>query len=186
MTTYRCANLTLRPPAAFLQNENTRSPDANSSWRQSAPNSTNERHALSQERRSDPRGRRRRRAGKKPRHSERPDRWTRHAAKHGRRWRYRTAASHASLDGGLCAVTHGPTEPGRKKTAPDVSGQFWWPHFHPLLPLPSRTSLLDANSATEKEEPHFCAFDVTTWPPRIWDEGVSGDFFDTLDAYDYW
>ncbi|RNC36821.1 putative acid phosphatase [Trypanosoma cruzi] len=66
MTTYRRADLTLRSPAAFLQNENARSPGANSSWRRPAPNHRNERHASALERRSKPRGRRRRRAGEKP------------------------------------------------------------------------------------------------------------------------
>ncbi|RNC59249.1 hypothetical protein TcCL_ESM03054 [Trypanosoma cruzi] len=66
ITTHRRANLTLRSPAAFLQSETARSPGANSSWRQSAPNYRNERHVLALGRRSEPRGRRRRRAGKKP------------------------------------------------------------------------------------------------------------------------
>ncbi|ESS57146.1 selenocysteine-tRNA-specific elongation factor [Trypanosoma cruzi Dm28c] len=32
----------------------------------------------------------------------------------------------------------------------------------------------------------FRAFDVTTWAPRIWDEGVSGVFLDLRGAYNYW
>ncbi|KAF8280204.1 hypothetical protein TcYC6_0000090 [Trypanosoma cruzi] len=64
--TCRCANLTSRSPAAFSQNGDTRSPDANSSWRQPAPNSINEGHALVPERHGKSRGRRRRQAGKKP------------------------------------------------------------------------------------------------------------------------
>ncbi|EKG00314.1 hypothetical protein TCSYLVIO_008751, partial [Trypanosoma cruzi] len=41
------------------------------------------------------------------------------------------------------------------------------PHFHPSTPLPSRTSPLDARLPME-EDRGFCAFDVTTWPSRIW------------------
>ncbi|KAF8304541.1 surface protease GP63 [Trypanosoma cruzi] len=32
----------------------------------------------------------------------------------------------------------------------------------------------------------FRAFDVTTWAPRIWNEGVSGVVFDLRGAYNYW
>ncbi|RNC54298.1 putative acid phosphatase [Trypanosoma cruzi] len=65
ITNYRHANLTLRSPAAFLQNESARFLDANSSWRRPAPNHRSERHALVLKRRGEPRGRRRRQAGKK-------------------------------------------------------------------------------------------------------------------------
>ncbi|RNC42798.1 putative acid phosphatase [Trypanosoma cruzi] len=64
--TCRRASLTLRSPTAFFQNGDTRSPDANSSWRRPAPNPINEGHALVPERRGESRERRRRRAGKKP------------------------------------------------------------------------------------------------------------------------
>ncbi|RNC58849.1 surface protease GP63, partial [Trypanosoma cruzi] len=45
---------------------------------------------------------------------------------------------------------------------------------------------LDAHSATKEERRNFRAFGVTTWAPRIWDEGVSGDFLDLRGAYNYW
>ncbi|KAF8302093.1 putative cytochrome P450 [Trypanosoma cruzi] len=32
----------------------------------------------------------------------------------------------------------------------------------------------------------FRAFGVTTWAPRIWNEGVSGVFLDLRGAYNYW
>ncbi|RNF11780.1 helicase-like protein [Trypanosoma cruzi] len=65
---------------------------------------------------------------------------------------------------------------------PDNAGR---PHFHPSTPLPSRTSPLDAQLPTE-EDRSFCAFDVTTWPSRIWNEGASGVIIDLRCAYQYW
>ncbi|RNF14422.1 helicase-like protein [Trypanosoma cruzi] len=59
------------------------------------------------------------------------------------------------------------------------------PHFHPSTPLPSRTSPLDAQLPME-EDRSFCAFDVTTWPLRIWNEGASGVVFDLRCAYQCW
>ncbi|KAF8289601.1 hypothetical protein TcYC6_0035300 [Trypanosoma cruzi] len=59
------------------------------------------------------------------------------------------------------------------------------PHFHPSTPLPSRTSPLEAQSPME-EDRGFCAFDVTTWPTRIWNEGTSGVVFDLRCAYQCW
>ncbi|KAF8277049.1 hypothetical protein TcYC6_0016850 [Trypanosoma cruzi] len=64
-------------------------------------------------------------------------------------------------------------------------GNFGRPHFHPSTPLPSRTSPLDAQSPME-EDRGFCAFDVTTWPTRIWNEGTSGVVFDLRCAYQCW
>ncbi|RNC49513.1 putative surface protease GP63 [Trypanosoma cruzi] len=78
-----------------------------------------------------------------------------------------------------------PASERREAIPPVVSEQFWWPHFHPSTPLPSRTSPLDAQSPME-EERSFRAFDVTNWAPRIWDEGVSGVFLDLRGAYNYW
>ncbi|EKG00942.1 helicase-like protein, putative, partial [Trypanosoma cruzi] len=59
------------------------------------------------------------------------------------------------------------------------------PHFHPSTPLPSRTSPLDARLPME-EDRSFCAFDVTTWPSRIWNEGASGVIIDLRCAYQCW
>ncbi|KAF8289342.1 hypothetical protein TcYC6_0025750 [Trypanosoma cruzi] len=59
------------------------------------------------------------------------------------------------------------------------------PHFHPSTPLPSRTSPLEAQSPME-EDRGFCAFDVTTWPTRIWNEGTSGVVIDLRCAYQSW
>ncbi|KAF8278271.1 structural maintenance of chromosome protein 4 [Trypanosoma cruzi] len=59
------------------------------------------------------------------------------------------------------------------------------PHFHPSTPLPSRTSPLDARLPME-EDRSFCAFDVTTWPSRIWNEGASGFVIDLRCAYQCW
>ncbi|RNC34847.1 hypothetical protein TcCL_Unassigned02327 [Trypanosoma cruzi] len=64
-------------------------------------------------------------------------------------------------------------------------GNVGRPHFHSSTPLPSRTSPLDAQSPME-EDRGFCAFDVTTRPTRIWDEGTSGDVFDLRCAYQCW
>ncbi|RNC39534.1 helicase-like protein, partial [Trypanosoma cruzi] len=64
-------------------------------------------------------------------------------------------------------------------------GNFERPHFHPSTPLPSRTSPLDAQLPME-EDRSFCAFDVTTWPSRIWNEGASGVVFDLRCAYQCW
>ncbi|EKG05876.1 hypothetical protein TCSYLVIO_003041 [Trypanosoma cruzi] len=59
------------------------------------------------------------------------------------------------------------------------------PRFHPSTPLPSRTSPLDAQLPME-EDRGFCAFDVTTWPSRVWDEGASGVVIDLRCAYQCW
>ncbi|RNF15646.1 structural maintenance of chromosome protein 4 [Trypanosoma cruzi] len=59
------------------------------------------------------------------------------------------------------------------------------PHFHPSTPLPSRTSPLDARLPME-EDRSFCAFDVTTWPSRVWNEGASGVIIDLRCAYQCW
>ncbi|KAF8279084.1 helicase-like protein [Trypanosoma cruzi] len=64
-------------------------------------------------------------------------------------------------------------------------GNFGRPHFHPFTPLPSRTSPLEAQSPME-EDRSFCAFDVTMWPTRIWNEGASGVVFDLRCAYQCW
>ncbi|KAF5225364.1 hypothetical protein ECC02_001542 [Trypanosoma cruzi] len=61
-------------------------------------------------------------------------------------------------------------------------GNVGRPHFHPSTPLPSRTSPLEAQSPME-EDRSFCAFDVTTWPTRIWNEGTSGVVCDLRCAY---
>ncbi|RNC36877.1 dispersed gene family protein 1 (DGF-1) [Trypanosoma cruzi] len=70
--------------------------------------------------------------------------------------------------------------------SPVVSGQFRVATFPFLDALPSSTSLLEANSGAELEERIFRAFDVTTWPSRIWDEGISGVVVDLRGAYKYW
>ncbi|KAF8284926.1 hypothetical protein TcBrA4_0042980 [Trypanosoma cruzi] len=59
------------------------------------------------------------------------------------------------------------------------------PHFHPSTPLPSRTSPLDAQLPME-EDRSFCAFDVTRWPSRVWNEGASGVVIDLRYAYQCW
>ncbi|RNC47003.1 helicase-like protein [Trypanosoma cruzi] len=64
-------------------------------------------------------------------------------------------------------------------------GNVGRPHFHPSTPLPSHTSPLDAQFPMEGER-SFCAFDVTTWPSRIWNEGASGVVIDLRCAYQCW
>ncbi|ESS55361.1 hypothetical protein TCDM_13175 [Trypanosoma cruzi Dm28c] len=64
-------------------------------------------------------------------------------------------------------------------------GNFGRPHFHPSTPLPSRTSPLDAQLPME-EDRSFCAFDVTTWPSCVWNEGVSGVVIDLRRACQCW
>ncbi|RNC46977.1 helicase-like protein [Trypanosoma cruzi] len=61
-------------------------------------------------------------------------------------------------------------------------GNVGRPHFHPSTPLPSRTSPLDARLPME-EDRGFCAFDVTTWPSRAWNEGASGVIIDLRCAH---
>ncbi|KAF8285074.1 hypothetical protein TcBrA4_0032730 [Trypanosoma cruzi] len=80
-----------------------------------------------------------------------------------------------------------PSSAARRSSAayrppPDNVGR---PHFHPSTPLPSRTSPLDAQLPME-EDRSFCAFDVTTWPSRIWNEGASGVIIDLRCAYQCW
>ncbi|RNF15306.1 surface protease GP63 [Trypanosoma cruzi] len=97
--------------------------------------------------------------------------------------------SKASLDGCGRVVTHGLAKPGARETAGystrrlrAISGDhisvprcLCLPHF-----------FLDDHSAAEEEGRMFRAFGVATWAPRIWDEGVSGDFLDLRGAYNYW
>ncbi|EKF98049.1 hypothetical protein TCSYLVIO_011063, partial [Trypanosoma cruzi] len=64
-------------------------------------------------------------------------------------------------------------------------GNVGRPHFHPSTPLPSRTSPLDAQIPME-EGRGFCAFDVTTRPSRVWNEGASGVIIDLRCAYQCW
>ncbi|RNC40660.1 helicase-like protein [Trypanosoma cruzi] len=64
-------------------------------------------------------------------------------------------------------------------------GNVGRPHFHPSTPSPSRTSPLDAQLPME-EDRGFCAFDVTTWPSRVWNEGASGVIIDLRCAYQCW
>ncbi|RNC57815.1 helicase-like protein [Trypanosoma cruzi] len=64
-------------------------------------------------------------------------------------------------------------------------GNVGRPHFHPSTPLPSRTSPLEAQSPME-EDRGFCAFDATTRPTRIWNEGASGVVFDLRCEYQCW
>ncbi|ESS55321.1 hypothetical protein TCDM_13217 [Trypanosoma cruzi Dm28c] len=59
------------------------------------------------------------------------------------------------------------------------------PHFHPSTPLPPRTSPLDARLPMV-EDRSFCAFDVTTWPSRVWNEGASGVIIDLRCACQCW
>ncbi|KAF8299563.1 hypothetical protein TcYC6_0067190 [Trypanosoma cruzi] len=111
-------------------------------------------------------------------------------SKYGRRWRYQTTTSKASLDGlGASSRTaqRTPAREGRQAIPPDVSGQFWVTTFLSLDAFALQHFTLDDRSATGKEERRmFRAFGVTTWAPRIWDEGVSGVFLDLRGAYNYW
>ncbi|KAF8299843.1 hypothetical protein TcYC6_0062760 [Trypanosoma cruzi] len=70
--------------------------------------------------------------------------------------------------------------------SPDVSGQFWVTVFQYLHAFAFPHFSLDDHSATKEEERSFCAFGVTTWAPRIWDEGVSGVFLELWGAYKNW
>ncbi|RNC41331.1 surface protease GP63 [Trypanosoma cruzi] len=54
------------------------------------------------------------------------------------------------------------------------------------MPFALQHFSLDDHSATEEEGRSFCSFDVTTWAPLIWDEGVSGVVVDLRGAYNYW
>ncbi|RNC34437.1 hypothetical protein TcCL_Unassigned02779 [Trypanosoma cruzi] len=75
----------------------------------------------------------------------------------------------------------------RRQAVPQTSqGNYGKPRFHPFVPLPSRTSPLDDHSGTEEEELRFCAFDVTTRPSCVGNEGVSGVVVDLRGAYSYW
>ncbi|EKF98832.1 dispersed gene family protein 1 (DGF-1), putative, partial [Trypanosoma cruzi] len=69
---------------------------------------------------------------------------------------------------------------------PDVSGQLWVTTFSSLDAFALLHFLLEANSGAELEGRIFRAFDVTTWAPCVWDEGVSGVFLDLRGAYNYW
>nr|AAV31600.1 putative GAG protein [Trypanosoma cruzi] len=55
------------------------------------------------------------------------------------------------------------------------------------MPLPPHNFSLDAHSdSPTEEERKFLPFDVTTWPPRVWNKGVSGVVFDLRCAYQCW
>ncbi|KAF8300394.1 putative surface protease GP63 [Trypanosoma cruzi] len=79
-----------------------------------------------------------------------------------------------------------PARERRQIIPPDVSGQFRVTTFLSLDAFALQHFTLDDHSATGKEGRMFRAFGVTTWAPRIWDEGVSGVFLDLRGAYNYW
>ncbi|EKF30689.1 hypothetical protein MOQ_005496 [Trypanosoma cruzi marinkellei] len=83
-TTFRCASPTLRSLGALLKSWNARPPDAKSCWRQLAPNSRNERHALVQESRASRVGGGGVGPGRSPHHSESSGRRTHRASQYGR------------------------------------------------------------------------------------------------------
>ncbi|PWV16258.1 putative Endonuclease-reverse transcriptase/Reverse transcriptase (RNA-dependent DNA polymerase) [Trypanosoma cruzi] len=76
----------------------------------------------------------------------------------------------------------------RRQAIPRTSqGNFGRPHFHPSMPLPPRNFSLDAHSGSPTEEERkFLPFDVATWPPRVWNKGISGVVFDLQCAYQCW
>ncbi|RNC59784.1 putative surface protease GP63 [Trypanosoma cruzi] len=84
------------------------------------------------------------------------------------------------------AAQRTPARERRQIIPPDVSGQFRVTTFLSLDAFALQHFTLDDHSATGKEERMFRAFGVTTWAPRIWDEGVSGVFLDLRGAYNYW
>ncbi|RNE99283.1 dispersed gene family protein 1 (DGF-1), partial [Trypanosoma cruzi] len=95
----------------------------------------------------------------------------------------------AAPDGCGRVVTHGATQFSAREKAgnsPDVSGQLWVTTFSSLDAFALLHFLLEANSGAELEGRIFRAFDVTTWAPCVWDEGVSGVFLDLRGAYNYW
>ncbi|EKG01183.1 protein kinase-like protein, putative [Trypanosoma cruzi] len=79
-----------------------------------------------------------------------------------------------------------PTRERRQVIPPDVSGQRWVTTFPSLDAFALQHFILDDRSAAEEEGRIFRAFGITTWVPLIWNEGVSGVFFDLRDAYNYW
>ncbi|EKF38961.1 hypothetical protein MOQ_000822 [Trypanosoma cruzi marinkellei] len=186
ITTYRCAYLALRSPAAFLQNEIARLRDANRSCRRPAPNSRNEGHALVQTRRSKPRGRRRRRAGKKPpplgefrqvdpsRVKVRPE------------MALSKTTPNASLDGCGRAVTDGPTKSGTRGTAgysPDVSRQFLFDHISVprCLCLPAHPP--GTAIPVQKKRNEGSAHSTSPLGPRLYGMSASPELFSTSGAY---
>ncbi|KAF8286984.1 hypothetical protein TcYC6_0003680 [Trypanosoma cruzi] len=84
------------------------------------------------------------------------------------------------------AAQRTPARERRQVILPDVSGQFRVTTFLSLDAFALQYFSLDDHSATGKEGRMLRAFDVTTWAPRIWDEGVSGVFLDLRGAYNYW
>ncbi|RNC35009.1 protein kinase-like protein [Trypanosoma cruzi] len=79
-----------------------------------------------------------------------------------------------------------PARDRRQVISPDVSGQFRVTTFLSLDAFALQYFSLDDHCATGKEGRMFRAFGVTTWAPRVWDEGVSGVFLDLRGAYNYW
>ncbi|ESS62932.1 surface protease GP63 [Trypanosoma cruzi] len=163
----------------------SRSPDANSSWRQPVPNYRNERHALAPEKRSEPRGRRRRRSGKKPpppgeaRQTDPP--------------RVKIRPKMAVLNGSVRRVVwwlgaRHHARPGGRETAgypPAVPGQFWEtaflsPHAFALLHPPLRRPFWHRRRVTR-----FRAFGATSRAKRVWGEGVSGVVVGLRGAHDH-
>ncbi|EKG08081.1 ubiquitin hydrolase, putative,cysteine peptidase, Clan CA, family C19, putative, partial [Trypanosoma cruzi] len=76
----------------------------------------------------------------------------------------------------------------RRQAIPRTSqGNFGRPHIHPSMPLPPRNFSLDAHSGSPTEEERkFLPFDVATWPPRVWNKGISGVVFDLRCAFQCW
>ncbi|EKF99643.1 surface protease GP63, putative [Trypanosoma cruzi] len=95
---------------------------------------------------------------------------------------------HRLTAGGASSRTawRSPARERRQVIPPDVSGQRWVTTFPSLDAFALQHFILDDRSAAEEEGRMFRAFGVTTWAPRIWNEGVSGVFLDLRGAYNYW
>ncbi|EKF27237.1 hypothetical protein MOQ_009045, partial [Trypanosoma cruzi marinkellei] len=77
--------------------------------------------------------------------------------------------THRLMAGGvhISAVQRSPAGQRRQAIFQTSQGNFGWPHFHHLLPLPSRTSLLNGDHSATEEDRSFCVIDVTNWPTRM-------------------
>ncbi|RNC52413.1 ubiquitin hydrolase, putative,cysteine peptidase, Clan CA, family C19 [Trypanosoma cruzi] len=81
---------------------------------------------------------------------------------------------------------HIPTGERRRVNTYASLGDVGRPRPPRSVTLPLLSPASERVSGSNEEDPGFLEFDVTTWVPRIWNEGAPGILFETRSAYDCW
>ncbi|KAF8287394.1 hypothetical protein TcYC6_0033880 [Trypanosoma cruzi] len=109
------------------------------------------------------------------------------APTHARQWRKYTSKSTASFDGlGRVSIRVSPTNLTWERdggSTPRCLRPIRETNFFLLLSPP--TVHLEEDSGSEGRVLHFLALEVTTWAPRVWNEGISKVAVDLRSAYSY-